>query len=138
MIDRVILAVTGLTGIVIGAVAVTAVRAFYAANGVDLGHSAAALSEARGAAGAVLTTGLMVALGATIPRLTLPAAAIGAAVLLGYGLGRLLSIALDGVPGTAQTVAAGVELALGTACLYVLARQRRGQRARLRQPSGRG
>ena len=53
LIDRAILAVTGLTGIVIGATAVTSVRAFYAANGVDIGHSAAALSEARGAAGAV-------------------------------------------------------------------------------------
>ncbi|HEX6686682.1 MAG TPA: DUF4345 domain-containing protein [Candidatus Limnocylindrales bacterium] len=122
--DRVILAVTGLTGIVIGVAGTASTRAFYAANGVDLGHSPAALSDARAAAGAVLATGLLVALGAVVTRLTSLAAATGAAVLLGYGLARLLSIALDGLPGTPLIVATGVELALGAACLIVLARSR--------------
>lgn len=121
---RIVLALAGLTMLVIGVAGLVSPRAFHAANGIDLGPGNAVLNESRAAAGALVATGMLVALGAFLARLTGHAAVVGAAMYLGYALARLLSIAVDGAPGSSLTVAAVVELALGLACLLVLARRR--------------
>ena len=45
-------------------------------------------------------------------------------VYLSYGLSRLLSMALDGLPHSGLISAAGIELAIGAVCLLALLRTR--------------
>jgi hypothetical protein len=98
--------------------------AFHRANGIDPGGGASLLSEARAAGGALLTTGVLIMLGAFVARLTFTAAVLGTAVCLSYGLARLLSLAWDGRPAGNLMVAAVVELLLGIACVFALVRHR--------------
>jgi hypothetical protein len=45
-------------------------------------------------------------------------------VYLSYGLSRLLSMAMDGLPHSGLVSAAGIELGIGAACLLALLRAR--------------
>ncbi|MFV2013238.1 MULTISPECIES: DUF4345 domain-containing protein [unclassified Micromonospora] len=118
--QKVIFVVAGLVVVGIGGAVLTAPDAFHAGNGIDFAGNSSLLSETRAAGGALLATGILVTLGAFVRRLTFAAALIGATVYLAYGLSRLLSIALDGMPATGLVAAAIAELVLGTACGYVL------------------
>lgn len=118
--QRAILTVAGLVLAAVGSALLFAPEAMHGSNGVDLGGDASLLSEVRAPAGALLVLGVLVVAGAFVSRLTLPAAMIATAVYLAYGLSRLLSLALDGIPAPGLVVAAGLEIALGatTAVLF--------------------
>ena len=120
-----ILAVAGLVVVGVGGAVLTAPAAFHAGNGIEFGGNPSLLSETRAAGGALLATGVLVTLGAVVRRLTFTAALVGTAVYLSYGLSRLFSMAVDGLPSTGLVAATVAELALGAACGYVLYRQRR-------------
>ncbi|WP_449065044.1 DUF4345 domain-containing protein [Planomonospora algeriensis] len=121
-----ILFVSGLVVIVIGAATLFAPVAFNEFNGVELGGDAGLLSEVRAAGGALLASGVLIMLGAFVPRLAFTAALLGTVTYLGYGLSRVLSIALDGTPGRGLVLAAAVETVLGLACALALVLHRRG------------
>ncbi|MFY1652076.1 DUF4345 domain-containing protein [Solwaraspora sp. WMMB762] len=123
--QKVILVVAGLVVVGIGGAVLTTPDTFHAGNGIDFAGNSSLLSEIRAAGGALLATGILVTLGAFVRRLTFAAALIGATVYLAYGLSRLLSIALDGMPATGLIAAAVAELVLGAACGHVLYRNRR-------------
>ena len=92
---------------------------FQASAGITIGADPSDLNEARGAAGALVTTGGLTVLGAFLRRLTPVAAVIGAAVHLGYGSARFLSLLIDGIPDTVLVLAVSAELPLGAACALV-------------------
>ena len=118
----VILAVAGLVAVGVGGAILIAPGAFHAGNGIEYAGNSSLLSETRAAGGALAATGVVVTLGAFVRRLTFTASLVGAVVYLAYGLARLLSVALDGLPADSLVVAAGVELALGLACGFTLVR----------------
>ncbi|MFY1695895.1 MULTISPECIES: DUF4345 domain-containing protein [unclassified Solwaraspora] len=122
--QAVILAVAGLVVVGIGGAVLAAPEAFHAGNDIEFGGNPSLLSEIRAAGGALLATGVLVALGAFVRRLTFTAALVGAAVYLAYGLSRLFSMAVDGLPATGLVAATVAELILGAACGHVLYRQR--------------
>lgn len=119
---QVILAVAGLVLAAVGSALLLAPAAMHGSNGVDLGDDASLLSEARAPGGALLVLGAIVVAGAFVRRLRLPAAMIAAAVYLAYGLSRLLSMALDGMPAPGLVVAAGLEIAFGVATAVLFGR----------------
>lgn len=121
---KTILIVAGLVATVIGAWSLFDPDAFRRANGIDLSGSISLLSEARAAGGGLMTTGILIMLGAFIARLTFTAALVGAAVYLSYGVARLLSLALDGRPAGNLMWATAAELLLGIACVFALVRYR--------------
>jgi hypothetical protein len=116
---------SGLVVILIGAATLFAPVAFNEFNGVGLGGDAGLLSEVRAAGGSLLASGVLIVLGAFVPRLAFTAALLGSVTYLSYGLSRVLSIAVDGTPGSGLVLAAAVETALGLACAFVLVRYRR-------------
>ena len=109
----------------VGGVLLFAPAAMHAANGVDLGDDASLLSDVRAPGGALLALGAIIVAGPFVPWLTLPAAMISATVYLAYGLSRLLSIVLDGMPAPGLVYAAGLELVLGAVSAVLFARLRR-------------
>ncbi|GGL39495.1 DUF4345 domain-containing protein [Planomonospora parontospora] len=117
---------SGLVVFLIGAATLLAPAALHGLNGIELGVEPGLLSEVRAAGGALLASGVLIGLGAFVPRLAFTAALLGTVTYLAYGLSRVLSIAVDGMPGSGLVLAAAVETALGLACALVLARRRRG------------
>ncbi|GAA0825443.1 DUF4345 domain-containing protein [Streptosporangium amethystogenes subsp. fukuiense] len=122
---RLILLVSGVVAVGIGAATLFAPAAFHGANGIELGSDAGLLSETRAAGGALLAAGALILLGAFVARLAFTATVVGAATYLAYGLSRLLSIALDGIPASGLVLAAALELIIGLACAFALVRDRR-------------
>ena len=49
---------------------------------------------------------------------------VSALVFLSYGLSRILSIVIDGMPVEGLVQAAGLEVAIGLACVFVLVKYR--------------
>ncbi|WP_157963630.1 DUF4345 domain-containing protein [Actinocorallia populi] len=119
---RSLLAVAGLVLSGIGAATLFAPESFHAVNGIVLDGGTALLSESRAAGGLLLSSGVLITLGAFVARLTRTATAVGALAYLSYALSRLLSAALDGLPPGGLVVAGLVELVLGLACAAFLVR----------------
>lgn len=114
---RLILVLAGMPLFLIGLAILIDPAGFQASAGITIGADPSDLNEARGAAGALVTTGALTALGAFLRRLTPAAALTGAAVHLGYGSARFLSLIIDGAPDTLLVLAVSAELPLGAACL---------------------
>jgi hypothetical protein len=122
---RTVLFIAGLAGIGIGTALLIAPVAFQASSGVDIGGSTSLLNENRGIGGVLLLAGIGVLVGAFTPRLALASAALGAVFYLGYGLARLLSVVLDGLPSSTLVAAMVAELILGSLLLGIALRLRR-------------
>lgn len=129
---RSLLVLSGLVAMGIGVSLVASPIAFHAGYGIELGDDASLLSEVRAPGGALLALGALMLAGAFSPALTLASTSIASAVYLGYGVARLVAIALDGMPDPGLVAAAVVELLIGGACAVALVRgaQRAGERTR--------
>lgn len=119
---KLLLVVSGLVAMAIGGSILTVPDAFYASSGITLSRDANLMSEIRAPGGALLGSGALILLGAFLQSFAVASLTIGATVYLSYGASRLLSMAVDGLPGSSLIVASGVELAIGALCLYALLR----------------
>ncbi len=119
---RVLLVLSGLLAIAIGATLLCAPVQFHATNGIHIAGGADLLSEIRAPGGSLLALGSMMLIGAFVPAFTLASTAIGAAVYLGYGGARLVGMGIDGVPGPGLLAATAIELVLGALCAITLVR----------------
>ena len=97
---------------------------FFATNGIELGSNISLLSETRAPGGALLATGLLIMSGAFVAKLRFTSTVVSALVFLSYGLSRLLSMVIDGMPTKGLVQAAGLEIVIGLACVFVLAKYR--------------
>ena len=118
---RILLFVSGLMAVVIGGYLVTDPTAFHASNGIELGADASLLSEVRAPGGALLVLGILMGAGAFVRSMASTSAWVAVAVYLGYGLARLVGVALDGAPASGLVTATVIELVTGTAVAVALA-----------------
>ena len=118
--QRLILFISGLTAVGIGAAILTVPISFHSTNGIALGDDASLLSEIRAPGGALLTMGLLMLAGLIRARLVSFSLAVGAATFLSYGLARCLAIALDGWPDGGLVIASALELVFGVFCVFGL------------------
>jgi hypothetical protein len=119
------LLVSGTILLTVGCALLVAPAVMHAANGVDLGRDPSLLSEIRAPGGALVALGALVLAGVFLRRLRYAATLIAAAVFVAYGLSRLLSMTIDGIPASGIVVATGLEIALGALNIVLLARQQR-------------
>ena len=131
--NRLLLGLSGLMALWIGAAILIDPTAFHAGNGITLGADPSLLSEVRAPGGALLVLGGLMLAGAFVRALTFASTAVAAAVYLAYGLSRLLAMALDGMPATGLVGATAIELATGTLCLLFLPRAFRSTAPRLEE-----
>ena len=122
---RVLLVLSSLMAVVIGASILVSPDAFHASYGTELGTDANLLSEIRAPGGALLVLGLLMGVGAFVPRMTYASTVIAAAVYLAYGVSRIVSIVLDGMPVDALLGATAIEFVVGIAALIALTRMPR-------------
>ncbi|GII96962.1 DUF4345 domain-containing protein [Sinosporangium siamense] len=116
------LVVSGLALLAVGAALSFSPATLHALNGVELGGDASLLSEIRAPGAALLATGALTIAAVFVSRLAYPALIAGAVVYVAYGLGRILSIAVDGMPASPLVVVTFVELALGALSIFMLSR----------------
>ena len=117
---RFLLIISGLIALAIGASILFTPDAFHAGYGVELGGDPSLRSEIRSPGGALSVLGGMMLIGAFVRSFTFTSTAIAAAVYLAYGLSRLVSIGLDGLPDSGLLSATAFELAIGSVCAFVL------------------
>jgi len=73
--------------------------AFFENSGLILENNAGLLNEAIATGGVVVGFGLLILLGAFSQKLTYTSAIVSIVVFLGFGIARLIGIAMDGNPG---------------------------------------
>lgn len=118
------LVVSGLVAVGIGGAILTVPEAFYGSYGITLGQGASLMNEIRAPGGALLGAGLLMLLGVFIPRLALASLLVAITIYLGYGIARIASMIVDGLPDNGLVAASGFELAVGILCLVALLRAR--------------
>ncbi len=121
---RVLLIFSGLILISVGAGILFWPHGFYESNGTVLGNDPGLLSEVRASGGLLLGCGLIVFLSAFRSWLRRPALGLSALVFIAYGLARLASMVMDGMPSTGLVVSTGIELLVGALCVLKLRRLR--------------
>ena len=110
------LILTGLAGSAVGAGMLLVPHAFHALSGITLGSDVNLLSEVRAPGAALLVAGLFILSGAFVERVRHAATLVGLAVMLSYGVSRLISMVLDGMPGTAMIQVTIFEFVLALIC----------------------
>lgn len=118
------LSVSGLVLMGVGGVLLVTPSVMHASNGVELGNDPSLLSEVRAPGGALLVLGFLVIAGVFEPRWRYAATLVAGAVYGAYGLSRLFSMAIDGMPAPGLVVAAGLEITIGAVNLALLSRLR--------------
>lgn len=111
-----------ISGLIAAGIAVTilfAPDAFYAGYGIDVSSNASLASELKAPAGILLIAGLLMLAGAVRTEFTITALGTASMIYLSYGLSRLLSIAIDGIPHSGLVSAAAFEIAIGLVCVRV-------------------
>jgi len=131
VLTRAVLALSGaLLGSIGGAILVSP-TAFLAMSHVVIDNDPGLLSELTAPSVMLILTGALMILGALRTRFANLALSAGALVYGSYGLGRLVSMALHGLPSQSLIVAAVVELAVAA---VLVALRLNAQRRRLSKP----
>ena len=128
---KVVLLVSGLIAIGIAGAILFAPEAFYATYGIELGSDASLANELKAPSGALLAAGLLILAGVFKSEFAFASTATASAIYLSYGLSRLSSMAIDGLPNDALVGAASFELIIGAVCLLALLRFRNTEERRI-------
>ena len=110
---KTVLIISGLVLTGVGGAILFIPGAFFATNGIDLGENISLLNEIRPPGGALLASGIVIMLGAFVAKLTFTSAVISIVMYLSYGISRVLSIAIDGMPAEGLVMATVIEIIIG-------------------------
>jgi len=114
------LALSGIIGVGIGLSALFWPRAFFASSGTVLGDDISLMSEIRAPAMVLVLFGAVMLVAVVVPSIRKAALWAAALLYLSYGLGRVISVMLDGMPHVNILMALGIELGIGLLCIYML------------------
>ena len=125
---KTILIISGMIASGIGAAILFAPVAFYATYGIELDGNFSLLNEIRAPGGALLASGILIVTGAFVDKLAFTAVVLSTLLYLSYGLSRVMSIAIDGMPAEGLVQAAALEIITGLACVFALVKYRGKQK----------
>ncbi|MEB3213527.1 MAG: DUF4345 domain-containing protein [Leptolyngbyaceae bacterium] len=116
----VVLCLSGLVAIAIGAMILISPADFYATNHITIGDDVNLLSEIRASAGALFASGVLILIGAFVSQLTFTSTLLATVLFLSYGVSRGIGILIDGVPVSSLIQAGVIEIVIGLVCLGCL------------------
>ena len=119
---KLILLVSGLVAAGIAGTILLAPEVFYAGYGIEVGGDATLVNELKAPAGVLLVAGLLMFAGIFRTEFIMVSLTTASVVYLSYGLSRVVSMAMDGLPDAGLVIAAGIELGIGAVCLLALLR----------------
>ena len=117
---KTILLISGLIASAIGAAILFSPEAFYSTYGIELGSNFSLLNEIRASGGALLASGILIMSGAFVEKLAFTAVVVSTLLYLSYGLSRVMSMAIDGMPVESLVQAAAIEIVTGLVCIFAL------------------
>ena len=121
---KLVLLVSALVAVAIAGTILAAPDVFYAAYGIDIGGNPTLANELKAPAGALLVAGMLMFAGVVRTEFVGVSLTTATVIYLSYGLSRVLSMAMDGLPHSGMISAAAIELGIGAACLLALLRTR--------------
>ena len=104
----------------IGAAMLISPVTFHASSGIVLGDNVSLLNEMRATGGGLVGAGLLVLAGAVFDVLRFTALVLAGLLNMSYGLARLVSFTVDGLPSDILVAATGFEIVVGLLCLTAL------------------
>ena len=125
---KTILTISGLMASVVGAAILFTPVDFYATYGIEVGGNFSLLNEIRAPGGALLASGILIMSGAFVDKLAFTAVVVSTLLYLSYGLSRVMSITIDGMPAEGLVQAAALEIVTGLACVFALVKYREKQK----------
>jgi hypothetical protein len=131
LLQKITLGISGLTTVGIGSFIMVAPHAFYASYGITLGDNASLLSELRAPAAGLITLGVLMLTGIWRTAMAQLAVAASLIVFLSFPAGRLIGIAVDGMPSGGIIGALVLEIAIAILCLFAFSRRARHSRSDL-------
>ncbi|MGI3166352.1 DUF4345 domain-containing protein [Pseudooceanicola sp. 200-1SW] len=123
LFEKSALGLAGLVALFIGASILIAPQDFYAGYGIPLGPDPSLLSEMRAPAAALAGFGLLMLLGLWRRALLPTSMATALVVFLAFPAGRLVGLAVDGLPSGPVIGALVAELILAALCLAAFRRR---------------
>lgn len=122
LFPKLTLGAAGLIALGIGLAITFAPHGFYASYGIALGTDPTLLSELRAPGANLAALGAMILAGALLRGMTRPSAMLGTVVFFAFAFGRMVSLAMDGLPDTGVLAALAIELAIGSLCFVAFRR----------------
>ena len=123
LLEKTALGLSGLTALTIGAFILFAPHAFYAGYGITLGEDANLLSELRAPGAGLAGFGLLMLLGIWRHAVLPVGMAVALTVFTAFPAGRLVGLAVDGIPSGSVSGALVVELIIAALCLAAFRRR---------------
>jgi len=115
------LSISGLLLFIVGTLRISDPIKNYSKNsGIKLEDEVNLLNEVRGVSSVMLFGGLIILLGTIVPKMTITSFVVATLILIGFAIGRLLSIGLDGKPNKQIVQGLISELVLGAANIFCL------------------
>lgn len=96
------------------------VETYLNSSGIKLENDTDLLNEIRGLSAVMFCGGIIVGLGAVVPGLTLTSHVVGALIFVGFAIGRLIGIGVDGRPNKQLMQGIWFEIILGGANVFGL------------------
>jgi hypothetical protein len=121
--EQIALGLSGLTALTIGVLILFAPQAFYAGYGITLGDDASLLSELRAPGAGLAGFGLLMLRGIWRHATFSVAVAAALTVFVAFPAGRLVGIAMDGMPSGSVIGALVAELLIAALCLAAFRRR---------------
>ena len=118
------LVIAGLLLLAIGGAILLAPHAFHGTNGITLSESPNLLSEIRAPGGLLASSGIVILVGAFRRELQSRAVQLSTLVYGSFGVARLISMALDGMPSSSIIGATLLELIVAFIGVVILWRRR--------------
>ena len=125
-LERTTLWISGLTAVGIGGMITFAPHSFYASYGIVIGEDPSLLSELRAPGAGLATLGIMMLLGIWRSALAQLAVAATLIVFLAFPAGRLIGLALDGMPSVGIVGALVLEIAIAALCVFAFRKRLSG------------
>jgi len=121
IIKIITLSLSGLLLLIVGTLRLSNPIKNYSKNsGIKLENEVNLLNEVKGISSVMLFGGIIILLGIIIPKLTFTSLVVAILILLGFAIGRLLSISIDGKPNKLLIQGLIFELVLGSANIFCL------------------
>ncbi len=96
------------------------IKTYSKSSGIKLENDVSLLNEMRGVAAVMLFAGIIISLGTFIEKLTFNSHLVAALIFIGFAIGRLISLKVDGKPNKQITQGILFEIILGVANTFCL------------------
>lgn len=121
ILNIVILSISGLLLLTVGTLRlINPIKNYLKNSGIKLEKEVNLLNEVRGVSSVMMCGGILILLGTIISELTMTSFVVATLIFLGFAIGRLLSIRLDGKPNKLIVQGLISELVLGAANIFCL------------------